>query len=80
MSIAFRMVSSSRVHAPRIVVSAWVLDLPPERRALVLAHEREHVAARDPLLLTAGALVLALTPWNATLSYALRRLHLAVEA
>jgi hypothetical protein len=65
---------------PRIVIPAWVQTLAPEQRALVLAHEREHARAHDPLLLAAGALTLVAMPWNAALWYALTRLRLAVEA
>ena len=65
---------------PQIVVPAWVTTLPPEQRALVLAHEHEHARARDPLLLAAGALTLVAMPWNVALWYALSRLRLAVEA
>jgi beta-lactamase regulating signal transducer with metallopeptidase domain len=64
----------------QIVIPAWVSTLAPEQRALVLAHEREHARARDPLLLAAGALTLVAMPWNAALWYALSRLRLAVEA
>jgi beta-lactamase regulating signal transducer with metallopeptidase domain len=68
------------VMRPRIVIPAWVSTLAPAQRALVLAHEREHARARDPLLLAAGALTLVVMPWNAALWYALSRLRLAVEA
>lgn len=68
------------VLTPRIVLPAWTLELPRERRALVIAHEREHALARDPLLLLAGAVAVAIAPWNAALWYAFARLRLAVEA
>jgi beta-lactamase regulating signal transducer with metallopeptidase domain len=64
---------------PRIVVPPWVLDLAPAERRLVLTHEREHARWRDPALLTAGAVLVGLTPWNPALWYMLRQLYRAVE-
>ena len=40
---------------PEIVVPRWVLDLPAEERALVLAHEEEHRRRGDPGLLATPA-------------------------
>ena len=65
---------------PRIVVPRWFEQEPPARRALVLAHEREHLAAHDGRWLLAGALLVALFPWNLPLWWQWRRLRLAVEA
>jgi hypothetical protein len=65
---------------PRIVLPAWLLDAPPARQALVLAHEQAHIASRDPLLLAAGLALLAAMPWNLPLWYQLRRLRQAIEA
>ena len=62
-----------------IVVPAWTLDLPPERREMLLAHEREHLRARDPLLLLAALIALVMMPWNVALWWQVRRLRLAVE-
>ena len=64
---------------PRIVVPGWFRDLPVHDRALVLAHEAEHVRARDPLVLAAVAACCALVPWHAGLWFTLRRLRLAIE-
>ncbi len=64
---------------PRIVIPRWLLDAPLEVRSLVIQHEREHIAGRDPLLLTAGLLLVALAPWNAALWWQLRRLRFALE-
>src|SRR5690606_36645467 len=45
---------------PCIVVPSWLFETAPEQQALVLRHEREHAAARDPLLLAAALLMVAL--------------------
>ncbi|NUQ21999.1 MAG: M56 family metallopeptidase [Gemmatimonadaceae bacterium] len=68
------------IFAPEIVLPAWVLELPHEQRTLAVEHERQHALVRDPLLLLAGALVLAAMPWNLALWYAWHRLRLAIEA
>jgi hypothetical protein len=64
---------------PAIVVPQWLLEQPSERREAALRHEAQHIAARDPALLLAGLLLLALTPWNIPLWWQLRRLRLAIE-
>lgn len=64
---------------PRIVVPEWSLTLPAEQRALMLTHEREHVRARDPLLLHVAAFVALVMPWNLAAWWLNRRLRLAVE-
>lgn len=64
---------------PSIVVPEWSLTLPPDQRALMLEHERQHVRARDPLLLQSAALIGVLTPWNLVAWWIIRRLRLAVE-
>jgi hypothetical protein len=62
-----------------IVVPAWLLERSAAERRLVIEHESEHVRARDPLLLSAGALCAALVPWNPIAWWMLYRLRLAVE-
>lgn len=64
---------------PRIVIPRWLLDAPLEVRSLVIQHEREHIAGRDPLFLTVGLLLVSLAPWNAALWWQLRRLRFAIE-
>jgi TonB family protein len=64
---------------PRIVLPEWAVALPQEDRRLLLAHEVEHVRARDPLLLLLGALTVAATPLNPALWWQFRRLRAAVE-
>jgi hypothetical protein len=64
---------------PVMMVPAWIRDLPPEERDLVLRHEREHLRAGDSRLLALFPLLVALAPWNLPLWWQVRRLRLAVE-
>jgi hypothetical protein len=64
---------------PIIVLPQWLLEGPAASREIALAHEQEHIAARDPALLLAALLLLVLTPWNLPLWWQLRRLKLAIE-
>jgi beta-lactamase regulating signal transducer with metallopeptidase domain len=64
---------------PEIVVPSWLLRRTTNEQWLVLVHEREHVRARDPLLLASACLVAALMPWNPAVWWMLSRLRLAVE-
>jgi hypothetical protein len=67
------------VRAPEVVVPRWLLDAPPEEQRLVVLHEREHVLARDPLLLAAGCAAVAVVPWSPAAWWMLLRLRAAVE-
>ena len=67
------------VRAPEVVVPRWLLEATPEEQRLVVLHEREHIRARDPLLLAVGCLAAALVPWNPAAWWMLRRLRTAVE-
>ena len=64
---------------PEIVVPRWLLGRSEEEQRLVLAHEQEHVRARDPLLLAGACVAAALVPWNPAAWWMLSRLRLAVE-
>ncbi len=64
---------------PAIVMPSWLLEETDATRDAALAHEAQHIAARDPALLLAALLLLALTPWNLPLWWQLRRLRLAIE-
>ncbi|HEX8693454.1 MAG TPA: M56 family metallopeptidase, partial [Longimicrobium sp.] len=63
----------------RIVFPEWAYAAGEEVRALMLEHEREHVRARDPLLLAGALAVAALLPWSPAVWWQLRRLRLSVE-
>jgi TonB family protein len=67
------------VASMEIVVPEWILSLDEPLRALVLRHEEEHRAARDPHLLLGARLVSALLPWSPAVWYAAHRLRLAIE-
>lgn len=64
---------------PEIVVPRWLLGRTTEEQRLIVAHEEEHVAARDTVLLGGACVLVALMPWNPALWYAFSRLRLAVE-
>ncbi|CAN5711647.1 hypothetical protein BH23GEM11_BH23GEM11_19990 [soil metagenome] len=64
---------------PEIILPRWTLELPPPQLRLLLRHESQHRSARDPSLLAAGSLLVALCPWNPVLWFQLRRLRDAVE-
>jgi beta-lactamase regulating signal transducer with metallopeptidase domain len=67
------------VMRPQIVVPRWLLGCSADEQQLVLAHEREHIGARDHQLLGAGSLLVALVPWHPAAWWMLARLRLAIE-
>ncbi|MES2523505.1 MAG: M56 family metallopeptidase [Gemmatimonadota bacterium] len=71
--------AATGVLRPRILLPQWTLDLDPTLRAIVLRHEAEHIAARDPALLLGAVLLLVLLPWHLPLWYAVHRLKIAIE-
>jgi len=64
---------------PEIVVPRWLTKLPPDEQELVIAHERSHLDAYDPQLLTLALCLLVCMPWNLVLWWQLRRLRAAIE-
>jgi formylglycine-generating enzyme required for sulfatase activity len=64
---------------PIILMPQWVIDGPDVERALVLAHEQQHIVARDPGWLLLGLLLVTIAPWNLPLWWQLRRLRFAME-
>ena len=67
------------ITSPEIVIPRWLLGRTPEEQRLVVVHEREHIEARDHLLLLGGLLLAALFPWHPAVWWAVSRLRLAIE-
>jgi TonB family protein len=63
----------------QIVLPRWVLGRARGVQELILAHEREHLRARDPLLVALAGVLLVATPWNPLLWWQFRRLRAAIE-
>lgn len=64
---------------PSVLLPAWIRDLSSSERRLIVAHEWEHVRARDTLLLALAAASLVAAPWNLALWWQHRRLRDAIE-
>ena len=64
---------------PRIVVPRWLLQEDAATRAVVIAHEREHLQAQDVRVLGGALLIALLVPWNLPVWWQLRRLRFAME-
>ncbi|MHB1170364.1 MAG: M56 family metallopeptidase [Longimicrobiales bacterium] len=64
---------------PEIVLPAWLLDRPDAEQRMIVAHERAHLEARDPLVLLLGCIGILLFPWNLFTWWMMRRLRLALE-
>ena len=67
------------VWAPSVVLPEWALEVSQHERAMMFAHEEEHMRAGDPALNALGFWLLVLAPWNLALWWQWRRLRLAVE-
>jgi hypothetical protein len=64
---------------PAVLLPGWLLSAPEAVRRLALAHEREHLAARDPQVLASATLLATLFPWHLPMHWMLRRLRFALE-
>jgi TonB family protein len=64
---------------PSVVMPAWVGEFDRRASRLMLAHELEHVRARDIWLSHFALLVVALAPWNVAVWWQARRLRDAIE-
>ncbi|MGH7617505.1 MAG: M56 family metallopeptidase [Gemmatimonadaceae bacterium] len=64
---------------PLIVLPRWTETLSPDERALMLAHEQEHLRAHDGRLTTAAIFATMAMPWNPVACWTLRRLRTAIE-
>jgi multidrug efflux system membrane fusion protein len=68
------------VFRPVILWPRWLEEAPAGTRAAAIAHERQHLAAGDPLLLATGLFLVLLAPWNPALWWQLQRMRFAIEA
>jgi len=64
---------------PMIVLPRWTESLTQHERALIIAHEREHIQAQDGRLSTAALLAMMIVPWNPVAWWTLARLRSAIE-
>jgi hypothetical protein len=62
-----------------IVVPRWLLSHSASDRQLILEHERQHVLARDPLVLFSALLLASLLPWNPGVWLLVRGLRRSTE-
>ena len=67
------------VRHPDIVLPEWVLALDDASQRTIVAHEEEHRAARDQILLLVGLAAVVLVPWNIGLWMSWRGLRRAIE-
>ena len=67
------------VWRPQIVIPVWALELPADQRALMMAHESEHLDHRDSRWLGAAFMAVLIAPWNVGLWWLLRRFRIAME-
>jgi beta-lactamase regulating signal transducer with metallopeptidase domain len=65
---------------PAILWPRWLDEAPAATRAAAIAHETQHLAVRDPLVLVLGLLLVVLAPWNPALWWQLRQMRFAMEA
>src|SRR5204863_333892 len=57
---------------PDVVIPRWLLEHDEVEQQLVVAHEAEHVRARDPLLLGAASMAMLLAPWPSRCARSIR--------
>lgn len=67
------------IFGPRVVLPRWLMDAPAPLRSTVVAHELEHIAARDQAAIVAAQLIAILLPWNLPLWWFAKRLRAAIE-
>jgi hypothetical protein len=64
---------------PTILLPEWINQLSARQHEMVIAHELQHVRARDEWLIGAAICLLIVLPWNAALWWLVKRLRLAIE-
>jgi hypothetical protein len=67
------------VRVPRIVIPRWLLDEQQPTRSALVAHEQQHVLARDHYLRVFHNVVRCLIPWNPAVRWQLEALICATE-
>lgn len=65
--------------SPRIVVPEWIRAASSDEQRLILLHEREHIGARDHLLLLLSMLATVAMPWNPFVWLQTRKLRFTME-
>jgi len=65
---------------PTILWPRWLDEAPAATQAAAIAHEKQHLAVRDPLVLALGLFLGVLAPWNPALWWQLQRMRFAMEA
>jgi TonB family protein len=63
----------------RIVLPEWAMQMESHARHLIIAHETEHIRARDPQRLAIALAALVVMPWNLALWWCAARLRRAIE-
>lgn len=64
---------------PRIVVPRWIESVSAEEQRLILLHEREHIRARDHVLLLLCMVATVAMPWNPFVWLQTRKLRFTLE-
>lgn len=64
---------------PEIIVPRWVITRSTDEQRVILAHEAEHISARDHLVLSVACTFAVLFPWNPAIWIILSRLRFAIE-
>ena len=64
---------------PEIILPRWVLNRSIDEQRLIVAHEVEHLAAGDQVLLGIACTLAALMPWNPACWFIVSRIRLAIE-
>jgi beta-lactamase regulating signal transducer with metallopeptidase domain len=64
---------------PTILLPGWIRLMSARQSEMVIAHELQHVQARDQWLIAVAICALMVFPWNVALWWQLKRLRLAIE-
>jgi beta-lactamase regulating signal transducer with metallopeptidase domain len=64
---------------PTILLPGWIRQMSAREIEMIVAHEMQHVQARDGWLIAGASCLLIVFPWNVALWWQFRRLRLAIE-